>query len=1068
MSSSAAAGGAHNSSAAASAAAIDLQEIKVDAHQKLDVIPLSDQKSTKAVDKYWLDSVEDFAKRHKTSINAEQPKSSAGLTSAEAASRLLTYGPNAFTTKAGKPEWLKYLLQYTDPFMIMLLLAGVLSLVAYSLDTTQPINMYLGILLFGVTFLSCTFAYFQEGKATSAMSGFQNMLPRSARVIRDGREIEIPAIDLVPGDVIRVVIGDQIPADARCFWVNDLKVEMSSLTGEPNALSRKVISEEDRDIEASNLIFNTSQCMEGEGYAIVYGTGDNTLIGRIANLASGTKEGQTPLQIEVSLFVKKIATLAFSLCIIFFVIGMARGAAFISTFISAIIVAIACVPEGLPMTVVSALSITAKRMADKHCFIKQLSSVETLGSVNLICSDKTGTLTQNKMCVANFWFDLYSFPADAVKRDLPPARLRPKKGDATPTFAFMEATMGVCNRTRFEDQRDLTPAEVADLEIFNNLDPLMTASTLRAKMNIRLTDDSRRKVVDGDASEQAMFNFVVSRQSVELMRFNYKVEFDLPFNSKNKFSLAIVSWYDTGLQRMRRMVLLKGAPERVLARCNSYIYRGESKPKDERFSEAFNSAYERFGSLGERVIGFASLELDAQNKVVYTSDNWPQDGYSYLGLVTLKDPPKESVPPAIKTLKQAGLRIFMVTGDHHLTGAAIARQVGIISEESVTVQDLMVQYGKTEEQIWDEHAHEIDAVVVTGAQIEHYVERDWNRILGKKEVVFARTSPEQKLEIVKNAQRLGNVVAVTGDGVNDSPSLKQADIGIAMGHTGSDVSRDAAHVILMNDDFSSIVLGVEEGRTIFDNLAKTIAYTITHMLPEVAAVLLNLAFGFPLALNSIMILCIDLGTEVAPAVSFAYETAEADVMKRKPRNAKHDRLVTLKMMGYLFFAGAVQTAFAFMGFFLVFKNYGISSSSLAFTDKYWLSTSPVLHVDGKTFTADQQVEMVSEAQTCYWVILVGCQVFHAFICKTRVLSVFDHGLFNNMVMNYGVVLEIFLAVFIVFVPWSQPFFGTKGFQPSYQWAFILIPATILLLRAEITKYFTRQDKEGVAATYLNW
>jgi sodium/potassium-transporting ATPase subunit alpha len=384
-----------------------------------------------------------------------------------------------------------------------------------------------------------------------------------------------------------------------------------------------------------------------------------------------------------------------------------------------------------------------------------------------------------------------------------------------------------------------------------------------------------------------------------------------------------------------------------------------------------------------------------------------QEGYSFLGLVTLRDPPKPSVPPAIAALRHAGIRVFMVTGDHHLTGAAIARQVGIIGAESVTNYDVMAAHKCSMDDVFEDHYEEFGAVVATGSEIEHFNEKRWEDVLKKGEVVFARTSPEQKLAIVSHAQKMGNIVAVTGDGVNDSPALKKADIGVAMGLSGSDVSRDAAHVILMKDDFAAIVKGVKEGRTIFDNITKTIGYTITHMLPEVSAVLMNLAFGFPLGLNAILILALDLGTELAPSVSLAYEVGESDVMDRAPRNAHSDRLVTGKLTAYFVLqAGLIETLFCMIGYFAVFSYHGIGGSCLYLADTHFITDSPDFVCNGLTFTNAQQLNILAQAQSLYWVMIVFTQLFHIFICKARIASLFDHGFFQNHSMNTGTFLSL--------------------------------------------------------------
>ena len=409
----------------------------------------------------------------------------------------------------------------------------------------------------------------------------------------------------------------------------------------------------------------------------------------------------------------------------------------------------------------------------------------------------------------------------------------------------------------------------------------------------------------------------------------------------------------------------------------------------------------------------------------------------------------------------------MVTGDHPLTAAAIARQVGIITGN--TREELAKIHGVPPEQISED---QVDAVVVRGSDLDKWTQADWDRALTKPEVVFARTTPSQKLEIVENLQRLGNIVAVTGDGVNDAPALKKADIGVAMGISGSDVARDAGDVILMDDDFNSIVVGIREGRTIFDNLTKTIAYTVTHMVPEVIPILLNLAFGIPLGLNAILILAIDIGTELAPAISLAYEKAESDVMSRPPRNAKTDHLVTAKTVTYWYLmAGAWEVLTCYLAFFLVFNHYGIAPHYLPWSDKnnHFSGTTnndDFYTDDGTLYDDETQKSILAEAQTAYWVTLTMCQFFHIWMCKTRVLSVWTHGWFDNVLMDYGVCVELAIIFIIAFIP-ADNFFQNKSF-PGFVWSIFLVGWAGLFLLNEPRKWLIRNYRTNKLVDFLAW
>jgi len=425
---------------------------------------------------------------------------------------------------------------------------------------------------------------------------------------------------------------------------------------------------------------------------------------------------------------------------------------------------------------------------------------------------------------------------------------------------------------------------------------------------------------------------------------------------------------------------------------------------------------------------------DMDNKYTLDPPNFPQSGYVFIGLTSLVDPPKPTVPHAIQTCKQAGVRVFMVTGDHPLTAAAIGRQIGIITNPTREELAQLRQCSPDEIPL-----NEIKSIVVHGHQLDQFTDQEWESVLSTPEIIFARTTPQQKLQIVSKLQDMGEIVAVTGDGVNDAPALKKGDIGLAMGISGSDCSRDAADVILMNDDFASIVEGIRLGRTIFDNLKKTIAYTLTHLVPEVIPALLNLALAYPLGMSPLMVLCIDLGTELAPAVSLAYEPSEQNVMQRKPRDSKKSRLVDWQMVTYVLFVGFIETSMCFFAFAEVFWHYGLNPSELWFTaNTYFQLGAPYLPANnGWAYSDSDQVTILTQAQTAYWVMAPGTQVFHIFMCKTRFISVFRHGFFNNIVLLYGVVIEICLMVLIIFVPSSHTIFQSNDF-PGKLWPILFL------------------------------
>lgn len=446
--------------------------------------------------------------------------------------------------------------------------------------------------------------------------------------------------------------------------------------------------------------------------------------------------------------------------------------------------------------------------------------------------------------------------------------------------------------------------------------------------------------------------------------------------------------------------------------------------------------------------------------------NFPLTDYTFAGLISMMDPPRAGTAEAVAECKSAGVKVIMVTGDHAFTAEAIARKVGIIGDYH-TAEEIAVERGVPVEAVFPADA---GAVVVSGQTLDDFTQAEWDSVLAKQEIVFARTTPQQKLEIVSHLQRLGNVVAVTGDGVNDAPALKKADIGIAMGITGSDLAKESADAILMDDNFASIVEGIRLGRLLFDNLKKTVAYTLTHLWPEVVPTLCTLAFGIPLALTSLLILSIDLGTELAPAISLAYEKAESDIMRRPPRPSK-ERLVTWQVFTYSYVGiGTFQTLVCFMAFFLCLRSYDVPASATPFTAAtYWSATAPQFNatISGTPLQAADQVSIVTTAVSAYYITLVMQQVAHIWMVKTRFVSIFSHGFLGNAVMNVGLIASISILVSIVYSPFSQPFWGTAT-APGIWWTPWLLGLVVIWLFDELRKLYIRRNPKSKITWAIAW
>ena len=1056
-------------------------------------------------------------------------------------------------------------------------------------------------------FLTCTLTYLQGRQTSSVMSSFLKMLPAQTTVIRDGKESRVPAEELTLGDIVRLGLGDRVPADLRIIDHKELKVEMSSMTGEPDAIACFVEKKHDMPAEARNLVFNSALVMKcvpisclrsppkaqperaitppavpprvraralgpnhafcapraiavaptpppssfltqcsGEARGVVMRIGDQTMIGKIAGLASSTTTVRSNMEVEVEKFVHQVTLIALATSVVFVAIGCGQDqsptgiiAAFVNGFI---LVMVAYVPEGLPATVASCMTIAAQRMAVRHVFVKRPDIIEALGAATVIASDKTGTLTQNKMTVENMWVNKQAQNVrSVVKRNAPDGgaalaldaaeimaagrnigaqdlegntRMQPtlrgkgelgtvgrggsggtigrgtigrgtigkagnNLGGAYGSFSnfrtftknagslthvswersspYMRLVImsGVCNRARFVE--DEAAAGDADAKKIAALSKFKAA----------------RKVL-GDASDAALLRFVDNAIQIEELRgFAFPTLFEIPFNSVNKWSMAVVR--DPGAPEgspASHVAMLKGAPEVILARCTTYLHNGREKEIDDEFRDEYQQAYERFAFMGERVLGFAYKTFaGARDPTVYRTDEsgLPKEQLCFLGLVSLVDPPRDGVAEAVAKCRSASIRVTMVTGDHPLTAEAIARKVGIITLPTQREIALLDDVDEHDIPLSDPR---VRAVVRAGHEIRDLPQSEWDLIISKDEAVFARTTPQQKLEIVENYQRLGHVVAVTGDGVNDSPALKKANIGVAMGSAeASDVAREAADIVLMDDNFASIVAAIEEGRTLFDNLKKSIAYTIAHTIPELFPLILNIWFGLPLALPGLIFLTIDLLTEQGPAISFAYEKAEDSVMDRPPRKMGKDLLVSRQLIVYSYITtGLASSLVCMLAFFLVYIYHGLPVSYLWMSRQYFKSdgSAPDLVVaGGKTFSGSDQWAVYTESVAAYYGTIVANQVFHVFVCKTRFVSIWSHGLLSNPVTLGGVACALALAVFFIYVPGVQVYFFTNALMGAI-WLCSLIYAVFIFAYSEWVKLQSRQHPDGWAATQLNW
>lgn len=1038
---------------------------------------------------------------------------SVGLSSAQASEKEAKYGKNELTPPPKTPWWQQLVTHiFLGFFPALLWAASVLCFVAFALDNDEPSNLYLGVVLAVVVSLTGLFSFWQDHKSEAVMEGFKSFLPETSKVRRNGNLTEIDSKDIVPGDVVFIETGDKIPADLRVIEFKNFKVNNSSLTGESEAQKRTTENDQNLPLEATNIAFYGTSCEEGTCTGIVIRTGDNTVIGTIANLAATTENVETPIAREIHHFIMIVSCVAFFLGISFLIIGFVIGVSFIDNLVFAIGIIVANVPEGLLATVTVSLTLTAQRMAGKKVLVKNMEAVETLGSTTVIASDKTGTLTQNRMTVAHVFYNLTTKNGE---HERVPENYNPESG----SFQRLVDCITLCNNSNFVDPRLSEKDELA----YNN-DAARISEWYKEKARVSIL--MRQTTSDASESGFVKFTEVYLREKMGMPRLPPSVETKIsgpryaceahrnsnpamaaiPFSSKNKYQVSINDMADG-----TPVLYMKGAAERVFSRCSTVLVDdGKGGTQEVPITDNERAIYGREidGMMwgGERVLGmaFKSLPTDKYGRDFDTeTENFPMGHSSdpesefydekhtevsreklcFIGLTSLIDPPRAAVPGAVKLCQRAGIKVIMVTGDHPKTAEAIAKQVNIISGS--TRRDVARARGVDPSQVAEDD-RDIQAIVITGAQLLTMSPEKLDHFLDYEEIVFARTSPKQKLTIVQALQNkefivrgfaepkpVKHIVAVTGDGVNDSPALKAADIGVAMGIAGSDVAKDAADMILLNDNFASIVDGVEEGRLIFDNLKKSIAYTLSSNIPEISPFLVFILTSIPLPLPTVLILCIDLGTDMVPAISLAYENKESNIMLRPPRDNRVDRLVTGKMISFSYLQiGIIQACAGFFTYIIVLNDYGFHPSTLpgnhdAFQDGSVgscpvgsSSESGLCLVDGSNIiplnncnidrdgVCHNPKEALAHAQAAFFVSIIIVQWADIIACKTRYLSLRQQGMRNGM-LNFGLFFETALGAVLCYVPFLNAPLFTRPI--SFVHWLCAVPFAILIFTYDETR-----------------
>lgn len=982
-----------------------------------------------------------------------------GLTSDQVRTAQATYGKNLPSPPPSR-LFQKLFWYFFGGFGSILLIGGILVFLAWKpLGEPNPAlaNLALAIVLIIVFVIQAVFNAWQDFSSSRVMKSITGMLPEECHVLREGQRQTIQAPELVPGDVLCFKAGSKLPADVRFTDVSsDAKFDRSILTGESAPLAAVTDFTDSNYLETKNIGFAGTHCTSGSGTGVVVSTGDRTVFGHIAKLTSQESTGRSPLQKEIIRFVFLIVTLMITMNII--VIGVWAGyirsaypdymppALLIVNIVS---VAIAFVPEGLPIALTASLTITANIMRKNNILCKSLKTVETLGAVSVLLSDKTGTLTKNLMTVTDVLIGFSQYSADDARRD-------------------------------FDNEKSNKDAigQLTRLAALNNageFDP--------TTLNLPL---AQRKII-ADATDAAVLRFSESVASTNESRQLWRKRFDLAFNSKNKFALRVLSVNNVKATRLTLsesenstfdritdlLLTIKGAPDVLLPRCTSYIGEdGEIHELSDGTRTAIEVVKDQWSSQGKRVLLLARKVL-SKSSLIYSAEDGEFEsealrhaasGLVLVGLVGIVDPPREEVPLVVETLRKAGIRVFMVTGDFKLTAQAIARSCRIITVPDDRVENITALPRSLEKEFGSAETIQREAIVLSGPEMITLNDTQWDVLTTYNSIVFARTTPDQKLRIVKEfKKRANNVVAMTGDGVNDAPSLKEADIGIAPG-SASDIALEAADMILM-DSFSAIIEAVLYGRAVFDNLRKLIAYLLpAGSFSEFWPVMTSVIFGLPQILSSFLMIIICCFTDCAAAITLAFEKPEADVLLRPPRNIKKDRLVDAKLLLQSFgFVGMIECTVSFAMSYWYLQRNGVPFSAL------WFSYGDYSKVPN--MTSDEVQAKLNIASSIYFANLVIMQWFNLMGLRTRRLSLFQHPpIGRKATQNWYLFPAILFALVIIFIfcyiPGLQDVIASTTI-PVEHWFLPMAFGLGLLCLDELRKCGVRRWPRGILAR-LAW
>ena len=885
-----------------------------------------------------------------------------GLTTEQAETRLKKYGYNTLVEKKNRRFTYKLLSHFKDLFGILLLFASALSAISGLWQ--------LSLIILGVVLLNIFVSLFQESRAEKAMQTLKHWMPEYAKVIRDGELQKVLVKKIVPGDIIVLEAGDRVPADARLITAFDLWTNNVPLTGESepqprNAKPSKMIDK--AYLDSPNLVFMSTSVAKGRGKAVVLATGMNTQFGKIADLTQTIQEESSPLQREIGNMAKYDFIIAVVVGSVFFLTSLIwLNLDIYSSILFMIGVMVACVPEGLQVTVSSALAINVLKMVKQNVLVKRLSAVQTLGSVTVICTDKTGTITKGEMTVKKLWVKDRVVEVSGIgyspQGDFTLNGNALKEHDAVAVEKLLEIA-ALCNGAKIEPPSDKNAAWSV---IGDPTDGALTVAALKYGINVR--------------------NRLVEKPIIHISPFDF---------SRKRM---------TTVHKLNGDVLIytKGAPRNILSVCNKILVNDKFEEFTRKNLRSAETKIRAFANEGLRVIAVAYKKLP---KNEYSKGAEIEKDMVFVGLAAMRDPPRLEVKEAVAKAKQAGIKTVIITGDYGPTAQVVAREVGIVDADCCNI--------------------------VRGVDLDALDDQAIINAVKRGNVIFARVSPEQKLRIVKVVKESGEVVAVTGDGANDAPSLKEADIGVAMGASGTDVAREAADIVLLDDSFESIVKAVESGRAIYENIRKFIVYVFSHNWAELIPYMLYALLGIPLPLLVVQVLAIDLAIDVIPSLALSREPPELGIMQEPPRSLK-ERLFTSKVFFRSSYIGVIIAVGAMYGCLSTWMAGGWQLGTA-------LPSNSLVYIKGVTMT---------------FAGIVVAQVGNVFACRTSKLSVFKTKLSTNRWIVLGVVAQLSVLSFLIYVPLMQGFFGTTALG-VLDWAFLASLALMVVFAEEIRKFFAR-------------